>query len=359
MSGFTLLAVNSGSSSIKASLFLADGGRRKFQRDHSSAGSEGPATSFRQLLAEMGGIPVSAVCHRIVHGGNAEEPARVIDDRERARLQSLIHLAPLHMPDNLAGVDFFSAHLSVPQIACYDTSFHRSMPEQSRRFALPASSGVERYGFHGINFGHIAATLPARLTDAQDKRIVVAHLGSGVSLCLLENLRSSFTTMGMTPLGGTVMATRCGDLDPGIVLALSEQMPMEQLTGMLYRQSGLLALSEGISGDMKTLIESADPRAKFAVDYFCASIRSSIGALAARAGGIDALVFTGGIGENSPEIRGEICARLEFLGISLDATANRSNRDSLHQAGSIPILRITADEEAAMVSLARGILEAR
>lgn len=357
MKSFSILAVNSGSSSLKASLFFGNGERRTFHFNHSVSSNGNPFPSFGELVAEIGNVTVSAVCHRIVHGGDATEPSRFIDDKERARLQSLIHLAPLHMPDNLAGVDYFSANLNVPQIACYDTSFHRTMPEQSKRFALPVRPGVERYGFHGINFSHIAEVLPDYFPDAAKKRIVVAHLGSGVSLCLLENMQSVFTTMGMTPLGGTVMGTRCGDLDPGILLALSEQMSIEALTDMLYHQSGLLALSGGISNDMQTLMESRDPQARFAVEYFCTSIRASIGSLAARAGGLDALVFTGGIGENSAEIRAEICDRLAFLGILLDEAANGSNATNLHQHNGIPVLRIPADEETAMVKLARNLLE--
>jgi acetate kinase len=352
-----VLVVNSGSSSLKAALFTPDGARRDFRYTHIGYGRSEQEATVERLVAEIGQAGPAAVGHRIVHGGDAVEPARRIDRAERERLDRVAHLAPLHMPNNLMGVDVCMARWPhIPHFACFDTAFHRTMPESARRLPLPAVPGLEKYGFHGINFAHIARVLPRLLPDAAALKIVVAHLGSGVSLCLLENLRSRDTTMGLTPLGGIPGGTRSGDLDPGVVLELMGRHGREELTDLLYHRSGLLALSGGLSPNMAELLQADTLEARFAVDYFCDRVRAGIGAYAARAGGIDALVFTAGIGENSPAVRAGICEPLAFLGLRLDPKANARGDTFLSAAGSKPILRIPADEESMIAAFVKELL---
>ena len=354
-----ILAVNSGSSSVKARLYLPDGSERAFHFDAIGFDEGGHRAAFRRLVEELADIPLAGVGHRIVHGGTVSEPARFVDEGELVRLDELSHLAPLHMPNCLLGVRACMRALRVPQIACYDTAFHRTMPEEAKRLPIPAALGLERFGFHGINFAYIARILPQHLGEAAAGRVVVAHLGSGASLCLLEQSRSVDTTMGLTPIGGVPMATRSGDLDPGVVIELERQLTAQALTDLLYHQCGWLALSGGMSADMKTLVEDRGPQAQFAVNYFCRGVRAAIGALAAKAGGIDALVFTGAIGEHSPVIRDKICAPLDFLGFRLSGDANAQGDTQLNAKDSKPILRLAADEERMIALYAAELLRTR
>ncbi len=343
----TVLTINSGSSSIKASLFGADGSRHNFRYDH----LRNHAPAFDELMRDLAGHAPDIVGHRFVHGGEIADAARVVDDAERARLRHIVHLAPLHLPGNLLGLDLCRERFAVPQVACFDTAFHATLPELARRLPIPQELGLRRFGFHGLNFAHVAARLPALLGEAARGRIVVAHLGSGASLCLLQDLRSVDTTMGYTPAGGVAMGTRSGDLDPGVMLELAKRYDAAQLSDMVFHHMGLLALSDGESSEMRDLLASDSAPAKFAVDYFCREVRAAIGSLAAKAGGIDALVFTGGIGEHAAPIRDAICGPLGFLGLSLDAAANRAAASRLERAGSKPVLAIPADEEAMIHNL--------
>ena len=343
----SILTVNSGSSSLKASLFRQDGSRRNLQYAHIGRG--GPANhavAFDALLNDLGDDHPAAVGHRFVHGGEITDAARLIDAAERARLDDITHLAPLHMPGNLLGVDLCSARFNVPQVACFDTAFHTTMPELARRLPLPKSLELRRFGFHGINYAHIAHCLPDILGEAARGRIVVAHLGNGASLCLMENLRSVDTSMGHTPAGGIPMGTRSGDLDPGVMLELAKRFDAIELSRLVYQQMGLLALSDGETSEMSALLESPTPAARFAVEYFARQVRGAIGSYAAKNGGIDALVFTGGIGEHAAAVREMICGPLDFLGFSLDADANARHAQWLSTAGSKPVLMMPADEEA-------------
>jgi acetate kinase len=287
----------------------------------------------------------AVIGHRFVHGGSITDRARVVDETELARLRSLVHLAPLHLPGNIMGLEACGARFKVPQVACFDTSFHSTMPDLSKRLPIPESYGFRRYGFHGLNYEYVASVLPDLLGDAAGGNIVVAHLGSGASLCLLSGLRSQDTTMGYTPAGGITMGTRSGDLDPGVMLALAKQHDPAALSELVFHHMGLLALSNGEASEMKDLLNSESPSARFAVDYFCRQVRGAIGSLAAKAGGIDALVFTAGIGENSAEIRMQICDRLGFLGLSLDSHANEQSANRISSRNSKPILIVKADEE--------------
>jgi acetate kinase len=351
----TILTINSGSSSLKASLFGASGSRRNFHYGHVRQ----PQEAFDRMMLDLGNDKPDAVGHRFVHGGDIIDAARLVDSTERARLQSLIHLAPLHLPGNLLGLDLCAQRFPVPQVACFDTAFHAAMPELSKRLPIPAETGLRRFGFHGLNYAHIARSLPGILGEPAKGKIVAAHLGSGASLCLLENLKSADTTMGYTPAGGIAMGTRSGDLDPGVMLELSKRYTPEQLADMVFHQMGLLALSGGESSEMSDLLESQSDAAKFAVEYFCRQVRAAIGGLAAKAGGIDALVFSGGIGEHSAQVRAEICGALGFLGFDLDNAANQTNQTRISSPASKAVLIIPADEEGMIRELCAGCVEAR
>lgn len=354
----TILTVNSGSSSLKASLFRIDGTRRNFRYEHiGQGGQHNHAKAFDQLMKDLGGDAPNAVGHRFVHGGDITDAARFIDAAELARLESIVHLAPLHMPGNILGVSLCQERFDVPQVACFDTAFHVTMPELSKRLPIPQHLGMRRYGFHGISYAHIARRLPEILGDAAQGRVVVAHLGSGASLCLLDNLQSVDTSMGYTPAGGIPMGTRSGDLDPGVMLELARRYNADELADLVYHHMGLIALSAGEDSEMSALVESKSSEAQFAVQYFCRQVRAAIGAFAAKAGGIDALVFTGGIGEHSPLIRAMVCDPLEFLGIRIDERLNQDNGVMLSDYGSKPVLNLAADEEKEIGILVNQLLE--
>jgi acetate kinase len=243
------------------------------------------------------------------------------------------------------GLDLCRQHFNVPQIACFDTAFHSTLPELAKQLPIPQELGLRRFGFHGLNYSYVATRLRYSLGDIALGKIVVAHLGSGASLCLLDKLQSVDTTMGYTPAGGITMGTRSGDLDPGVMLELSKRYSNEELSDVVFHKMGLLALSNGESSEMSDLLTSNTAQAKFAVDYFCNQVRAAIGSLAAKAGGIDALVFTAGIGEHSALIREKVCAPLAFLGLALDNEANNAALARIENKGSKPILIIPADEE--------------
>lgn len=351
-----VLALNSGSSSLKASLFRADGTRQNWRYEHIGDGfPHDHAEAFDALLKDLGGEIPDAIGHRFVHGGDIDDTARLLDDAEIERLEGIVPLAPLHLPGNLLGVGLCRARFDVPQVACFDTAFHRSLPELARRLPIPNELGMRRYGFHGLNYAHVASQLPSLLGEAAHGRVVVAHLGAGASLCLLEGLQSVDTTMGYSPAGGIPMGTRSGDLDPGVMLELARRYDHEALQDLVYHRMGLLALSGGESSEMRVLLASRSEAAGFAVAYFCTHVRAAIGAFAAKAGGIDALVFSGGIGEHAPLIRSRICGPLDFMGFVLDAGANLADRTHIHAAGAKPVLRIAADEEAVIRELVEAM----
>ncbi len=341
-----VLTINSGSSSLKASFFPAAGERRDFRYGHIGHGfPRDHGEALDQLLKDLGGDRPDAIGHRFVHGGEVAEPAVRLDAAERARLEGLVHLAPLHLPGNLLGAALCAERFAVPQVACFDTAFHATMPEAARRLPIPRELGYRRYGFHGINYAHVARVLPGLLGETARGRVIVAHLGNGASLCLLENLRSVDTTMGYTPAGGVVMGTRGGDLDSGLMVELAKRFPPDALADLVYRRMGLLALSDGEESEMADLLASRTPAARFAVDYFSRQVRAAVGALAAKAGGVDARVFTGGIGEHAAPVRALVCDPLGFLGFRLERDANANDAPVIHAPGSKPVLIVPADEE--------------
>lgn len=300
----------------------------------------------------------SIVAHRIVHGGLRYNQSVHITPGVFADLQDLTSLAPLHQGPGLAGVQAAQARLpEATQVACFDTAFHAHHTDAERRYAIPRSwheRGYQRYGFHGLSYDAISRRLPALLGERAQGSVVVAHLGSGASLCGMRGLQSVTTTMGFTALDGLVMGTRCGALDPGLVLQWFQHdgMQPEEVSDLLYKKSGLLGVSE-ISADTRDLLASKDPRAQQAIDVFVASIVRQTGSVIAALGGLDALVFTGGVGTHQPTIRAAVVQRLAWLGLATNAEANASGDPNIASSGSrIPILALPTDEEAVMAAQA-------
>jgi acetate kinase len=377
----TILVANAGSSSVKFQVFAVerDGALiRQVRGQVDGIGSKPRLRATRAdrsvlidrtyethvvgdvaaALAAAGGwlrdelrIDPVAIGHRVVHGGpDYDRPVRVSPEVLQ-RLERYVSLAPLHQPYNLAPMRSILANMpNLPQVACFDTAFHRGHGALADHYAIPLelhAEGVRRYGFHGLSYEYIASALPQVAPEIANKRVIVAHLGSGASMCAIDCGRSVESTLGFTALDGLPMGTRPGQLDPGVVLYLISEKGMSpaDLQNFLYRECGLKGLS-GISNDMRVLQESSDPRAIFAVDYFVYRAGLSAGMLAAVMQGVDGVVFTAGIGENSPQVRAAISAKLAWLGVSLDAAANTENRSLISRPDSrIPVYVVPTDEE--------------
>jgi acetate kinase len=376
-----ILTINAGSSSLKFALFdddatrtettsgaidhldtipdftARDGNARSLASKKFAAG-----TSFNDLVAHLldfadgrlHGHRLIAAGHRVVHGGKDHiGPALVT----QALLQDLVHLTPLeplHMPHNLAPMRAIAAlRPDLTQVACFDTAFHHTLPSVARNFALPRAltdEGVRRYGFHGLSYEYIAFRLRADLPRLAAGRVIAAHLGAGASLCALAGGVSIATTTGFSALEGLIMATRCGRLDPGVLLYLGAQgKSFADIEDILYHQSGLKGVS-GISGDVRVLLASPDPHAGEALDLFTYSTACEIGGLAVALGGLDGLVFTAGIGEHAPAIRAAICNRLAGLGLALDPVANAANAALISTPSSRVEIRVIATNEEAMIA---------
>lgn len=378
-----ILVINAGSSSLKFSVFETLQNRSLTQRVHGQVEGIGAAAQLQVTDADgheskqplpgngheqaIGAIQqwftehtggesgFAAVGHRIVHGGQKYlEPVR-IDDAVLAGLQELIPLAPLHEPHQIDAIRAIQrATPGTPQVACFDTAFHRTQPAIAREFALPrefAARGIRRYGFHGLSYEYIVAALPRVAPECVQARLVVAHLGNGASLCAIEKGRSVATTMGLTALDGLPMGTRCGTLDPGVVLYLlqHERMDAAAIEHLLYERSGLLGVS-GLSSDMRTLLESTEVSAQQAVDLFVYWIGREIGSLVAAMGGLDALIFTGGIGEHAPQIRSRVCRQAAWLGVALDEAANRRGEGRISLANSATSAWVIPTDENLIVA---------
>jgi len=313
------------------------------------------------LRGRYGGSRVLGVGHRVVHGGAHYAGPVVVTPQVIEDLRALIPLAPLHQPYNLAAIEAVAARLpGVPQVACFDTSFHRGQSPVAEMVPLPAAireKGVQRYGFHGLSYEYIASVLPAAAPEIAEGRVIVAHLGSGASLCALRQRRSVDSTLGFTALDGLCMGTRPGAIDPGVVLYLFQSLGLsaKDVETMLYKKSGLLAIS-GISNDMRDLLGSPDPAAGLAVDYFVYRAAKEIGALTAVLGGLDGLVFTAGIGENSPDIRERICRASAWLGIDLDEDANARGGPRISRPGSRASAWVIPTNEELMIARHTGAL---
>ncbi len=304
------------------------------------------------LKTYQGGFTIVAAGHRVVHGGrDLKGPARVTDVL-LAELDALVPLAPMHQPHSLTAIRSIAEQTpKMPQVACFDTSFHRTQNRLAQLFALPralSDEGILRYGFHGLSYEYIASVLPAHLGDRARGRVIVAHLGNGASMCAMTNARSVANSMGFTALDGLMMGRRCGTLDAGVVLYLLEEKGMtpQEVSTLLYRNSGLLGVS-GISSDMAVLQASEAPEAQEAIDLYCYRAAGELAALAAANGGLDALVFTAGIGENSALIRKRICDRLLWMGVVLNLAENDGNATRISSINStIDVLVIPTDEES-------------
>jgi len=299
----------------------------------------------------LGGRDILAVGHRVVHGGAQYSTPLLLTDQVIEKLAALIPLAPLHQPHNLAPIRAIrESRPSLPQVACFDTGFHRSQPPIAQAFAIPrkySQEGVRRYGFHGISYAYVTAQLKVVAPKVADGRVIVAHLGNGASLCAIKEGRSVASTMGFTAVDGLMMGTRCGTLDPGVLVHLIDHYGLgaRELEDFIYRKSGLLGVS-GISSDMRALRASSEPAAKQAIDLFVYRIVREIGSLTAALGGLDAVVFTGGIGENDAATRAEVGSGCAWLGLLLDESANRqaATRISL-QESPVAVFVIPTNEE--------------
>jgi acetate kinase len=313
------------------------------------------------LRSRYGGSRVLGVGHRVVHGGARFAAPTVVTPEVLDELRQLVPLAPLHQPYNLAAIDAAAERLpGVPQVACFDTSFHRGQPEVATVVPLPREireTGVQRYGFHGLSYEYIASVLPEVAPEIAGGRVVVAHLGSGASLCALKNRASMDSTLGFTALDGICMGTRPGAVDPGVILHLFQTVGLSarEVEALLYKKSGLLGIS-GISNDMRDLLTSSEPSARLAVDYFVYRAAKEVGALASVLGGIDALVFTAGIGENSPEIRRRICEACGWLGVELDADANARRDARISRSGARVSAWVIPTNEELMIARHTGRL---
>ena len=391
-----VLVLNAGSSSLKFALFpcapqlaalpsvsgqiegigatpelsarSADGTRQR----EAVSGSADPGEQHRAALdhlfdwlaRQLGELEIVAAGHRIVHGGERYSAPVRLNDAVLRDLDAFVPLAPLHQPHNLRAVRSLATLMpAIPQVGCFDTAFHRSQPPVAQAFALPralSAEGIKRYGFHGLSYDYVARQLPQVLGPRAQGAVVIAHLGNGASMCALREGRSVASTMGFTAVEGLMMGTRTGSLDPGVLLYLMEQKGMDAkaLTRLLYKESGLLGVS-GISQDMRSLLASPAPEAHEAVELFCYRIARELGSLAAAAGGLDALVFTGGIGEHAAPVREKVAALSRWLGIELDTDANTAHATRIESAGSrVAVAVIPTNEEGMIARYTMELLEA-
>jgi acetate kinase len=379
-----ILVVNAGSSSVKFSLFelLPDaslrasahgqvekigasaqirivGPDRTVVKDTpvSAADHEAAVHAIHDwLMGHMAGeATLGGVGHRVVHGGMTYTKPVLLDEKVMADLECLVPLAPLHQPHSLAAIRAMRMIVpGAPQVACFDTSFHRTQPSVAQEFALPrrlTAKGVRRYGFHGLSYEYIASELPHVAPECAHGKVVVAHLGNGASMCAMQAGRSVATTMGFTAIDGLPMGTRTGAIDPGVILYLIEQegMSVQAVEHMIYYDSGLLGVS-GVSSDMRTLLSSGVAAAKEAVDLFVYRIGRELGSLVAALGGLDALVFTAGIGENAAEIRARVCRDAAWLGIRLDESANARGAPRISAPGARPSAWVIPTDENVMIA---------
>jgi len=379
-----VLTLNAGSSSLRVALFALEGATPLATGHADRIGPEGsltlgdaagrPIAAAGDLTGHAGAMAAAidglrrhwpdlelvAIGHRVVHGGPEHRTPATVTDALLVELDGLAPFAPLHQPHNLAGIRAaIAAFPGVPQVACFDTAFHRDQPFLNDTFALPRAmyaEGVRRYGFHGLSYAFIAGELARSAPRLAEGRVVVAHLGNGASMCAILNGRSVASTMGFSALDGLPMGTRCGQLDPGVLLYLMDQkgMTAAEITDLLYLRSGLLGLS-GLSSDMRRLEAAATPEAMQAIEHFALRCQREVGAMAAALGGIDALVFCGGIGENSRLVRARICERLGWIGIELDHARNAANARLISSdLARTTVLVIPTSEERVIARAARA-----
>jgi len=357
--GPSILAINGGSSSLKCTVFEVAGHgleeRSSFNISQVPAENQGHVSCLNDVLEQirrkndLGRL--AAVGHRVVHGGDLFRQPVWVDATVLADLLTLVALAPLHQPINLALIEGCAQEFpGVPQLACFDTAFHQQMPDVARNYALPQSltdAGIHAYGFHGMSYEFIWSKLQSLDEAARDKRIIIAHLGAGASLCAIKAGQSIATTMGFSTIDGMPMATRSGSIDPGVLIHLLRERGMtpDQLESLLYKESGLKGIS-GLSGGVRELSVSHDPRAHEAIEFFVYRASREIASLAGALGGLDSLVFTGGIGANSTSIRRHICAACNWLGVEVDHEANNKSEETINaRNAAVDVWVIPTDEE--------------
>lgn len=367
-----LLTLNAGSSTVKYALFTRDGGAppaqaapRLIELTRGTIEETGAPAMAKALEAtRKAGVTVVGVGHRVVHGGTRFSAPALVDDEVLATLEGFVPLAPLHQPHNVSGIKAArAAFQGVAQVACFDTAFHRTRDFIEETYALPLQyyeEGVRRFGFHGLSYQFVATRLSEVAPEVARTKVVVAHLGSGASMCALANGQSVATTMGFSTIDGIPMGTRAGNIDPGVLLYLLDQkrMPLKEVETLLYKESGLKGLS-GVSNDMRTLLASDTPAARNAVEYFVRRCAREVAALATAAGGLDALVFTAGIGERSAVIRARIVEKLAWLGLSIDDASNTSNALVISQPSSrAKVLVVPTNEERCIAEAVASLVSA-
>jgi acetate kinase len=376
-----VLAINSGSSSLKVSLYrMAETEQALLTIEARRIGIQGGrmtavngqgetiidreialpnhAAALNRTLewVREQNMAIDAAGHRVVHGGNRYTDPQIITDEVISGLRDLISIDPDHLPQSISAIEAVKKeHPSLPQVACFDTAFHRQMPRVAQICPLPArfyEEGIQRYGFHGLSYEYVMSEMRRMDAEEAEGRIVIAHLGNGASMAAIHHGKSQETSMGFTPMAGLPMGTRCGDIDPGVLLYLMEnkKMTVKAVSDLLNKESGLLGVS-GSSADMQDLLEreKGDPRAALAIELFCRRVKEYLGAYAAALGGLDLVVFTGGIGQHSPQVRERVCAGLEFLGIALDLPANRENEGVISVRRSPVKVRVIKTNEEVMV----------
>ncbi len=385
-----IFTLNAGSSSLKFSLFdhtcdhpMAEGlverigqaprmhltisGQDDVVRDLDKQQAHDHPSTVRALIAacrqQAPDSQIAAVGHRVVHGGPEFDRAVMIDSEVLQALKDLAPFAPLHQPHNVAGIEAaMSEFPNAVQVACFDTAFHRGHPFVNDTFGLPHryyEMGVRRYGFHGLSYQYIVSKLAEDYPDLHQGRVVVAHLGSGASMCAIKGGQSIDSTMSFSVLDGLPMGTRCGQVDPGAILFLlqNEELSADDVSSLLYKESGLIGMS-GISNDIRELDASEDPRAKNALEYMAYRIRREIGGMAATMGGLDGLVFTGGIGEHHAWTRANACHGMGWLGITIDEAANKNHAPDISTGNSIPVLVLPTNEELVIARATRAFVTA-
>ena len=388
-----ILVINSGSSSLKFSTYAANdrsrepilagkfirigikpaleifAGPEEFRR--SAANIEIPQNADHGTLIELLleilsdqilASSLGAIGHRVVHGGLSFYDPVLLTREICDKLQDLTPLAPMHQPHNVAAINaFFARSPQTPQVACFDTGFHQTQSALNRTYAIPrtlSARGIKRYGFHGLSYQYITSVLPDFVGDDADGKYILAHLGNGASMCAVHHRQSIATTMGFSTLEGLMMGRRCGAIDPGILLYLLREdgLSLEELEHLLYRESGLLGAS-GISNNMRILLESNAPEATEAIDLYCYRAAGLLASLIVSMGGLDGIVFTAGIGENSPQIRAKICEHLPWLGVHLDPLLNERNQSRIEAGDSaVKLLVIPTDEESVIADAVRRLV---
>jgi acetate kinase len=361
----SVLAINAGSATVKCALFTLDAEPRALLRGAiEQTGSSGAPRLLEWVDTHTRDTHLAAIGHRIVHGGARHHEPQPVTPALLDDLRQLVPFAPNHLPDEIALIEALArARPDVPQIVCFDTAFHHHLPEIARRLPIPRAydiKGVRRYGFHGLSFSFLARELQKIAgPTASSGKTILAHLGNGSSLAAVLEGRSIDTSMSFTPIGGVVMSTRSGDLDPGLVtyLGRSEALTADQLEDLLSHRAGLLGISEA-TGDMRELLdrEHTDPACAMAVAIYCYQIKKCIGGFAAALGGLDTLVFSGGIGEHAPSIRARICEGLEFLGVRLEGRANAANAPVISMPDRPVIVRVIPTDEELMIARAAWLV---